>query len=100
MLPPGRIENPEHMHRPARTTKDFYTEEETAAELKITVDRLHHLLDRKLFNDGSSRPPSISFQSTDLILLRFWLEQDQPKLIQMPSRNLRGTGTGDFERER
>lgn len=88
------------MHRPARTTKEFYTEEEAAAELKISVDRLHHLLDRKLFNDGTPRPESVSFQSTDLILLRFWLEQDQPKLIQMPPRNLRGTGTDDFESER
>ena len=80
--------------------KEFYTEEEAAAELKISVDRLHRLLDRKLFNDGTTRPQSVSFQSTDLILLRFWLEQDQPKLIQMPARNLRGTGTGDFESER
>jgi len=80
--------------------KEFYTEEEAAAELKISVDRLHHLLDRKLFNDGTRRPESVSFQSTDLILLRFWLEQDQPKLIQMPARNFRGTGTGDFETER
>jgi len=88
------------MHRPAKTTKEFYTEQEAAAELKISVDRLHHLLDRKLFNDGSSRPASVSFQSTDLILLRFWLEQDQPKLIQMPTRNFRGTGTDDFDRER
>ena len=88
------------MHRPARTTKEFYTEAEAAAELKISVDRLHHLLDRKLFNDGSSRPQSVSFQPTDLILLKFWLEQDQPKLIQMPPRNLPGTGTDDFERER
>ena len=85
------------MHRPART-KEFYTELEAAAELKISVDRLHHLLDRKLFNDGSSRPQSVSFQPTDLILLKFWLEQDHPKLIQMPSRNFRGTGTDDFER--
>jgi len=100
MVPPGRIEKTPLMHRPARTTKEFYTEEEAAAELKITVDRLHHLLDRKLFNDGSGRPRSVSFQATDLILLRFWLEQDQPKLIQMPHRNFRGTGTDDFETER
>lgn len=89
------------MNRPVRTAKDFYTEEEAAAELKISVDRLHNLLDRRVFNDGSSRPFSLNFQSTDLILLRFWLEQDQPKLIQMPPRALRrGTGTDDWERER
>ena len=76
------------MNRPAKAAKEFYTEAEAATELKISVDRLHNLLDRKLFNDGSSRPPTVSFQSTDLILLRFWLEQDQPKLIQMPARSV------------
>ncbi|HKT23029.1 MAG TPA: hypothetical protein VJR04_00410 [Terriglobales bacterium] len=89
------------MNRPVRTAKDCYNEAEAAAELNISVDRLNHLLDRKLFNDGSGRPVTLSFQSTDLILLRFWLEQDQPKLIQMPSRSMRrGTGTDDFESER
>lgn len=89
------------MNRLARTAKDFFTEVEAAAELKITIERLHSLLDRKVFNDGSSRPGALTFQSTDLILLRFWLEQDQPRLIQMPSRTLRrGTGTDDFESER
>ena len=89
------------MNRPVRTAKDSYTEAEAAAELKISVERLHNLLDRKLFNDGSSRPGTVNFQSTDLILLRFWLDQDQPKLIQMPPRNPRPvTETGDFESER
>jgi hypothetical protein len=89
------------MNRPARTAKDFFTEVEAAAELKISIERLHSLLDRKVFNDGSFRPGALTFQNTDLILLRFWLEQDQPKLIQMPSRAFRrGTGTDDFESER
>jgi hypothetical protein len=89
------------MNRPVRTAKDCYTAAEAAAELNISVERLNNLLDRKLFNDGSGRPETLSFQSTDLILLRFWLEQDQPKLIQMPVRSMRrGTGTDDFESER
>ena len=89
------------MNRPLRTAKDFYTEEEAATELKISVERLHNLLDRKVFNDGSVRPHAVTFQATDLILLRFWLEHDQPKLIQMPPRVLRrGTGTDDLEGER
>lgn len=79
------------MTRPAKAAKEFYSEAEAAAELRISVERLHSLLDRKLFNDGSTRPEAVSFQSTDLILLRFWLEQDQPKLIQMPSRNATAT---------
>lgn len=89
------------MNRPVKAAKDFFTEAEAATELKISVERLHGLLDRKVFNNGTFRPHALTFQSTDLILLRFWLEQDQPKLIQMPSRALRrGTGTDDFEGER
>jgi hypothetical protein len=89
------------MTRPVKTTKDSYSAAEAAAELKVSVDRLHHLLDRKIFNDGSPRPATLNFQSSDLILLRFWLEQDQPKLIQMPPRmHRRGTGTDDFDSER
>lgn len=86
------------MNRPVRAAKEFFTEVEAAAELKISIERLHGLLDRKVFNDGSTRPRELTFQSTDLILLRFWLEQNHPKLIQMPSRTFRrGTGTDDFE---
>ena len=88
MLPPEETARPP-MNRPAKAAKEFYTELEAAAELKISVERLHSLLDRKLFNDGSCRPATVCFQSTDLILLRFWLDQDQPKLIQMPARSVR-----------
>jgi hypothetical protein len=89
------------MNRPLKAVREFYTEAEAAAELKISVERLHNLLDRKLFNDGSSRPPTVSFQSTDLILLRFWLDQDQPRLIQMPPRKLaQAPGAADPETDR
>jgi hypothetical protein len=81
--------------------KDSYTEVEAAAELKVSVERLLSLLDRKVFNDGSGRPVSLNFQATDLILLRFWLDQDLPKLIEMPlRRSRRGTGTHHFDGER
>ena len=88
------------MNRPVKAAREFYTEAEAAAELKISIERLHHLLDRKLFNDGSSRPTTVCFQSTDLILLRFWLEQDQPKLIQMPPRTAIQPSTADSETDR
>ena len=97
MLPPRR-QRDHLMNRPAKAAKEFYTEVEAAAELKISVERLHNLLDRKLFNDGSCRPATVSFQSTDLILLRFWLDQDQPKLIQMPARGLRQVAEIETER--
>ena len=100
-MPPNGLRETNTMTRPIRTAKDSYSEVEAATELKISVERLRNLLDRKLFTDGSTRPATLNFQSTDLILLRFWLDQDQPRLIQMPSRTARrGTGTDDFESDR
>ena len=88
------------MIRPAKTAKDMYTEMEAAAELKISLDRLHLLLDHKVFNDGSTRPRGLSFQATDIIVMRYWLDQDSPRLIQIPPRLpvRQSTGTEDFDR--
>ena len=89
------------MEKPLKSANDVYNETEAAAELKISIERLHSLLDRKVFNAGSPRPGSLSFQPSDLLLLRFWLEQDPPRVIQMPGRRIRrGTGTDDFETQR
>jgi hypothetical protein len=89
------------MEKPLKSANDVYNEAEAAAELKISIERLHSLLDRKVFNAGSPRPGSLSFQPSDLLLLRFWLDQDPPRVIQMPGRRIRrGTGTDDFETQR
>jgi len=53
-------------------TKDYYSETEAARALGITIARLHQLLDRYVFNVGTSRPPNIEFASSDLLLLSYW----------------------------
>jgi hypothetical protein len=89
------------MEKPLKSANDVYNESEAAAELKISIERLHSLLDRKVFNQGTFRPASLNFQPSDLLLLRFWLDQEPPKLIQMPGRRIRrGTGTDNFETQR
>lgn len=89
------------MEKPLKSANDVYSESEAAAELRISVERLHSLLDRKIFNEGTPRPTSVTFQSSDLLLLRFWLDQEPSRLIQMPGRRpRRGTGTDDFETQR
>ena len=78
------------MPRLKRSFKDhLYTEAEAAAALGITVSRLHELLDKHIFTNGTLRPASIQFTSTDLLLLGYWCsDQRTPKheVITMPTR--------------
>ncbi len=53
-------------------TQDYYSETEAARALGITIARLHQLLDRYVFNVGTSRPPNIEFTGSDLLLLSYW----------------------------
>lgn len=71
----------------AKPGKDDYSEVEAAQMLGITLDRLHSLLDEHVFNDGGNRPPQVTFRSSDLILLEFWLRsQPQENVVRMPRR--------------
>ena len=66
---------------------EAYTEEEVAELLGISMSRLHGLLDRHIFNDGSSRPPDLTFTSADVLLLGFWRRSEpNPKVVHMPRR--------------
>lgn len=72
---------------PAMRDKDFYTEQEAAEALGISIARLHMLLDENVFNDGGSRPRNIEITSADLLLLRFWdRSTPSPKVVAMPRR--------------
>lgn len=77
------------MTRPLKPIKEFYTEQEAASFLEISIDELHTLLDRHIFTDGNPRPADITFCESDLVLLGFW-NQSQPsspsKVICMPRR--------------
>ena len=65
-----------------------YTEEEVAELLGISVSRLHGLLDRHIFNDGTPRPPDLTFTNSDVILLGFWRRSEpNPKVVYMPRRS-------------
>jgi hypothetical protein len=52
--------------------KSHYSEQEAAEILGISVERLHFLLDRNIFNDGSLKPMTLNFLPTDLLMIGFW----------------------------
>lgn len=58
-------------------SKDYYSEIEAAQALGITPARLHYLLDRYIFNDGSRRPQNLEFTSIELILLSYWNKESR-----------------------
>jgi hypothetical protein len=80
-----------HMAKLKRSTKELYSESEAAAALGITVGRLHELLDEYIFTNGNSRPQSLQFTSSDLLLLSYWSgDSKRPpssELITMPKRH-------------
>jgi len=67
--------------------KQFYSEQEAAELLGISVIRLHMLLDEHVFNDGGDRPSHIRLQPADIVLLGFW-DRSTPnsKVVRMPRR--------------
>jgi len=74
-----------------RPPQEIYTEAEAADALEISIDRLHQLLDKHLFAGEDSRPESIEFTSTDLLLLSYWntigkKSPSDPKVLHMPRR--------------
>jgi hypothetical protein len=76
------------MTKSLKPSNEFYSEVKAAEYLRISIERLHSLLDEHIFNDGSLRPNGLSFCDADLVLLEFWLRsQENPKIIRMPRRN-------------
>ncbi len=75
------------MQNTNRTAEQFYSENEAAEYLGISVERLHQLLDRNIFNDGSSRPAHLTFTNAELLVLGFWNQlEGNDKVIRMPRR--------------
>lgn len=67
--------------------KEFYTAQEAADALNISLDRLHILLDLNIFNDGKGKPVELHFRATDLVMLGFWHRSTgDAKVVRMPSR--------------
>jgi hypothetical protein len=77
-----------HANGTIHKDRDFYSEQEAAAALGISVARLHLLLDKHVFNDGGSRPSNIELTSSDLLLLQFWNRTfPRQKVVSMPNRS-------------
>ncbi len=77
------------MNNALKPQKEFFSEAEAAAVLGISLERLHQLLDRNIFNNGTRRPPGVTFRASDLVLLKFWDRGPKPaenKVLQMPRR--------------
>jgi hypothetical protein len=73
--------------RISRQANQLYSEAEAAKALGISIFRLHNLLDEHVFNDGTPRPPEVSFEASDLLLLGFWHRSTpNPKVVRMPRR--------------
>lgn len=75
-----------------RTSQELYSESDAAAALDISLSRLHELLDKYVFTPGNTRPASIDFTSSDLLLLGYWNNLARPherasKVIPMPKRH-------------
>lgn len=67
--------------------QEFFTEQEVADLLGITLERLHFLLDENIFNDGTKRPKNLELHRSDIILLEFWERStENPKVVRMPRR--------------
>ena len=74
------------MFNTVRKDKEFYTEQEAAASLGITLQRLHSLLDEKVFHEGLLRPAKLNFLPTDLVLLSIWHREEPANIVRMPRR--------------
>jgi len=71
-------------------TKQYYSEQDAASSLGITVPALHRLLDRYIFNDGTQRPANMELMLSDLLVLQYFLQQRviplQQKVVPIASR--------------
>jgi len=79
------------MPKLSRVAKNqLYSEAEAAANLGITVARLHQLLDEHIFTSDTPRPQAIQFTASDLLLLSYWCNGPRPltpEVITMPKRS-------------
>jgi len=63
-----------------------FTEGEVAQHLGISVERLHHLLDLNVFNDGGEKPDRITFRPQDLVMLGIWEKITPQNVVPMRRR--------------
>jgi hypothetical protein len=69
-----------------RPEKMDFTECEVAQQLGISLERLHHLLDANVFNDGGDKPESITFRPQDLVMIGIWDKITPQNVVTMRRR--------------
>ena len=64
------------MYNLRQPVKQVYSEQEAANSLGISVSTLHSVLDKHVFNDDVPRPAPLELTLSEVLLLAFWVEQE------------------------
>ncbi len=64
------------MYNLRQPVKQVYSEQEAANSLGISINTLHSILDRHVFNVGNSRPSPLELMLSEVLLIAFWVEQE------------------------
>jgi hypothetical protein len=56
--------------------KQVYSEQEAANSLSISLNTLHNILDRHVFNDGIPRPQTMELLLADVLLVAYWMDEE------------------------
>ena len=77
------------MHNLKMPVKQLYNEREASDVLGIALPLLHKILDKHIFNDGTTpRPANVEFTSSDLLMIAYWVEKTpMENVVAMPMRN-------------
>jgi hypothetical protein len=68
--------------------KQYYTEAEAAHSLCISLEALHEILDKHVFNEEPRRPEVLEFTHAELLLISVWAEPVRGcNVVAMPSRD-------------
>jgi hypothetical protein len=81
MRPPRKAE----MHNLKQPVKQFYSESDAASSLGISLNTLHSILDKHVFNDGVPRPMAMELALSDVLLVAYWMEQERAGLKLVPA---------------
>jgi hypothetical protein len=68
------------MHNLKQPVKQVYSETDAASSLGISVNTLHSILDKHVFNDGVPRPMTMELMLADVLLVAYWMEQERAGL--------------------
>jgi len=70
-----------------KPTKQYYSEAEAAHTLCISLESLHKIIEKHIFNEEPSRPEVLEFTHAELLLLSVWAEPERGRnVLAMPAR--------------